>query len=204
MSGNLVDKGRILATLREANPGLADAADHPDTELTRVPAPFLPAGWALARLVRFLPTRPLVLHVMAGPDGAGGLLTGDPDTFNRLVREAGVRIGDAATALALARTYVEATRVQNRRYQVISALVDLPWRPGLEPDEVARRDAALRILGADVAPKARTSPDGVFVADLVVVSGMDLVRALLAVESDGTVAVAHQPIEADLPFTYTV
>ncbi len=204
MNTALLDRGQVIERIRAANPDLAGAVDHPEAEMTRVPESFLPAGWALARITRFFPTRSLILHVLVGPGGAGGLVTGDPGAFNRIVATAGVKVADEVMALEIARTFIEATKVQSRRYQCIQVPGELPWRPGLDDEETGRMEAVLQRVRACLTPRVDAGTDGGYVVHLAVVSDMDLVQADLSVASGGTVSVTHRTLEEDLPFTYVV
>lgn len=203
MTASQLDFPRALAVVEAANPDLAAVLRHPDTEYVRLATPFLPAGWAVASLMRRLPTRALLMHVIMGPDGQGGLVTANPDLFIELVRLSGARVTEPTLALSLARTYVEATRVQNRRYQWIDSVMDLPWRPELSDAERAMKTQTLQRLGGDVSARASASGSGIAV-EAIIVDDSDLIRAAFTVASDGSITVASRVIASDLPFMWVV
>ena len=194
------NSARVTSALRGLGPDLASAADERGVVFARVTAPFLPAGYLVVRVQRPGRPRARVVHLAIAPGGEATVLTGDPVAFNRLARDAGVRVEDPSTALAVARVFVEATTPGDRRYQPVGSPSDLPWRRPLTEEEEDRRAAVLRRVGGDMAPVAEPGEEGGYDIGFYVVRDRNLDHATLTISPAGEVAVAHHTIEADLPF----
>jgi hypothetical protein len=191
---------RAAEHLDTEHEALAGLMVDPETRVTRLPVSCF-AEHEVWRFEKFTPRRPVVFFVISSASSSD-ILTARPDAWNRAAAADSGGVGDTDGALATARAFVEATRVQNRRVQPVTSTDSLPWRPGLAAEESGRRDAVTGQVAAGLA--AEVEPDGHgFSVRFGVVEGMDLLRHTYAVARDGSVRLADRTtLAADLPFTY--
>lgn len=131
------------------------------SRLTPVTAPFL-RTWKIYRVDYRQSSHPVLLHVATG-GGRVELLTGAPSAFGKVTAADGTTVGDAATAAALARTYVETTRPGGVLTYVVGRVEDIKFRPGITGAAAKHRDEIVsryrsRIKARRPSPRARTSP----------------------------------------------
>jgi hypothetical protein len=179
---------------------LASLMVDPETRVTRLPVSCL-VDHEVWRFEKFTPRRPVVFFVISSAS-ASDVLTARPEAWNRAAAADSGGVSDTDGALATARAFIEATRLQNRRVQWVTSTDMLPWRPGLDALEAERRDEVAAQVAAGLA--AEVEPDGQgFSVRLGVVEGMDLLRHTYSVSRDGSVQLADRTtLAADLPFTY--
>jgi hypothetical protein len=171
----------------------ARAAEPRSTRIVRVLE--LPGG-AVASLFEVFP------H--AGASFYAGLaagrvfyLTGAPAAFAGMMRASGLQVTDERTAGAVARGYVETTRVMNTFSTVLDSADDISWdtRPGRvpAPDVVARLRAAVR------PPAAVAAGPGRYEVTVFVLRGPDVERRVLTVTTDGAVSERTEDVITGLP-----
>ncbi len=190
---------RAAERLEAEHGALAGLMVDPETRATRAPVACF-SDHEVWRFEKFTPRRPVVFYVITG--AVTDVLTARPEVWNRAAAADSGSVADTDGALATARSFIEATRVQNRRVQIVTSAGALPWRPGIEGQEASRREEVAQQFAAGLA--AEVEPEGTgFSVRLGVVEGMDLTRHTYAVAADGSVRLADRTtLAADLPFTY--
>lgn len=174
---------------------------NPEATVTRLPTPaWLPGK--IWRVERFLPTRPLLFYVAAGPRSIAPL-TGKPEAFNRWMQGEGVRVPNAAGAVELARLFVESTRNTGTRMQLIESVDAIPYRPGLSGHDAEVRDKSKPELARTIrAPRAFSRDHRGWQVVGFAVEGARIVRLKMMVSVGGEVEMRSETIRTDLPLIY--
>lgn len=194
---------RLAEALRADDPVSAGAVTNATTRLDVVDTGWLP-GWQVVDVtVRSMP-HPQRFYVGLSEDGRARYLSGQPQSFDAMVTDARIRVGEARTAIAVGETFLDATRTFQRYSERVEDLGRVEWRPGLSPAEESARDRVLHTYGDAVrAPRATPAGDG-WTLSVWMVDGSTLVRHDLTVAVDGAVTDVPEVVARDLPVPESV
>lgn len=191
------DIARAIEPLR---PDIAEAlADRKTSGIERVECPAL-SRYRLYEVTAFAPHAPIV-HYLAYAEGSPPfVLSEDPAAFAAMAAaDGGVEIKTPAEAAAYAKVFLRVTRPLSRLSYLVTALADVSFRPGLEPDEAAARKSFERKYRAVIKPPAgRKTKDG-FEVTAYRVTEQSLERVTVQVTPAGAVAMDAEVLEQDLP-----
>lgn len=194
---------RLAEALRADDPVAADAVADPTTRLDVVATDWLP-GWQVVDVnVRTVP-HPRRFFVGLPEDGQARYLSGRPQAFDAMTADARVRVGSGRTAVAVASTFLDATRTFERYAQRVEDLGEVSWRSDLSPTEQQTRDDVLRRYGDLVRPPQATPEGDGWALTIWMVDGSTLVRHDLAVAPAGTVTDSAKVVTRDLPVPWSV
>ncbi|TDB87483.1 hypothetical protein [Actinomadura sp. 7K534] len=172
------------------------------TRLIPVDAPVL-RSWKIYRVDHRQGPHPALLHVALG-HGRVELLTGAPDAFGKVMAADGGTVEDTATAVALARVYVETTRPGGILTYVVGRVEDIRFRPGITGDDARHRDEIVAEYGPRIkAPVAVANGKKGFTATVFVVRDEALRRHDLKVSPKGAIEDEVKTLVPDLPVPYT-
>lgn len=190
----------VVAGLEAAGmPDMAARAANPLSFSLR-PGLELPGGAAAVLVMAFPHTRASFYVGLAA--GQAFYLTGAPAAFADMMRASGLQVTDGPTAEAVARAYVETTRLMNTYITVLDSVDDIRWdnRPerAPAPDLVARLRAVLR------PPAAVAAGPGRFEVTVFVLRGPDVERRVLSVAADGSVTERTEDVIPGLPVPISI
>ena len=189
---------RLAEALRPDDPARADLLADPHTDLTPVPADWLP-GWVVVDVLARTVPHPRRFSAALSEGGRAVVLTDRPDRFSDVLVDAGVRIDTAAVATAVATVLLDATRDFRAYAYRIDSFADIEWRPQPTTAERARRDALAEVYGDRIRPIiAEGGRDGWRVGAWMV-QGRDLVEYRLTLVSGRPAADRVSVRERDLP-----
>lgn len=181
---------------------IADAVGEPmgpdvldgAADVDRVPVPGAPSA-VIWRIRDNHLDHPQQAYVGQWPDGRMQVLNDDQPAWMQLMSAAGVRIDDAATALAYVRQFLEVTRGPMVNVRPIERLSDVPWRPGSEEEEGRREQFLQAPFEVPVA-----EPMGeMFQVGLTLVVDQRIQRNSFQVHRDGRLSATFQVLAEDLP-----
>ena len=189
---------RLIGGLRAVSPADADLLADPHTDLTPVPAAWLP-GWVIVDVLGQRALHPRRCYAALSDADRAVVLTGRPDRFADVLVDAGVGIDTAELATAVAAVFLDATRDFRAWAYRIASFADIEWLP--EPTEAQRlrRDALAEAYHRRIRPiRAEGGTEGWLVGAWMV-QGCDLVEHRLTLVS-GHPAVDQVSVrERDLP-----
>lgn len=193
---------RLAEALRADDPVSAGAVANPTTRLDVVTTAWLP-GWQVVDVnVRSMP-HPRRFFVGLSEAGQAQYLSGRTQSFDAMVTDARIRVGDGRTAVAVGSTFLDTTRTFQRYAERVEDLDRVTWRKDLGPAEQQARDDVLRTYGDQVRPP-RATPDGDgWTLTAWMLDGSTLVRHDLAVAARGTVSDTATVVARDLPVPYS-
>ncbi|MEU5880332.1 hypothetical protein [Spirillospora sp. NPDC047279] len=172
------------------------------SRLTPLPAPFL-NDWRVLRVDYRQGSHPVMFHVaLHGAETV--LLTGDAEAFDKVVKAAGVKVGDAATATQVAGLYLQTVRPGGTGSYQVDGVDQIKFRPGITGETAARRDAIVGEYRSVIKPPAAVAKGGGFTAAAYVVKGRELQRRDLTIRADGTVTDRPRTLVSDLPVAYVL
>jgi hypothetical protein len=142
----------------------------------------------------------MTIHVVFGPDGGCGVLTGNPAVFEAMVAaDPPPRLADAQSATIYANVADYWTTESPLGELGISSLDEIPWLAEIDDIELMMVEALQDAVGAEVsAPSIRSTDDG-FVQVRWVVSAAQLLRREVHVSRGGQVRRTDELVEGDLP-----
>lgn len=198
MQSELV-RSELAKRLQPVDADWAGALTDPQTTVTPLATPFL-RRWFVVRIERFSPSGPLPMLLACGPAGEATVLNGDAAALGRVLAADAADVGDEAAAVALVELHL-AVAMPDRI--VVRTVDDIPWRPRLGPDLVARRDQLAAELAGVVRPPAAVARiGGGFDVALFVVEEMSLLRVTFGVSRAGAVSAASAVVRDGLPLVY--
>ncbi|SFN96151.1 MULTISPECIES: hypothetical protein [Actinomadura] len=172
------------------------------SRLTPVTAPFL-RTWKIYRVDYRQSPHPVLLHVATG-GGRVELLTGAPSAFGKVTAADGTTVGDAATAAALARTYVETTRPGGVLTYVVGRVEDIRFRPGITGAAAKHRDEIVSRYRSRIKAPAAVAAGEDFTATVYVVKDKELQKHDIKVSASGAIDDGVDTLVPDLPVPYTL
>lgn len=191
-------RARLIRALRTDDPADADLLADPHTDLTPVPADWLP-GWVIVDVQGMTMLHPRRFYAALSDDDRAKVLTGRPDRFSTVLVDAGVRIDAAAVAATIATVYLDATRDFQAYAYRIDSFADIEWVPEPRTAERGRRDALAETYHDRIQPpRAEGGTDG-WVVSAWMVQGRDLVEHELTLSPGRPVADRTVTRERDLP-----
>lgn len=191
----------LAAGLTKENPARAELVTAEETTLTPVEAPWL-RGWQVLDVQSFA-EYPQRFYAALGDNGTALVLSGSPDSFNLMVRGAGVQVGDASRATDVAIVYLNVTRSFERYSYRIDALAEVQWRPEFDAAQQQRRDALeTQYAGLVQPPTAEPSGTG-WAVTAWMVDDRTLVHHRLTIDADGVVHDIADVVATDLPVPAT-
>lgn len=191
-------RGRLAAGLQELSPVTARLISDPKTTLTPVDASWL-TGWQIFDAVNQTPPHPRRVFVALSQAGEALVLTGQPEAFSTMLKQAGVTVASAEVAAQVATVYLDSSQTFTTLAYRIDAVDDIRWRPSLTADQQKARDAVVSAYGDRIAPaKAEQSSAG-WTVEVWTISGADLVRHETTIEATGAVTDKTETVASDLP-----
>ncbi|MCQ0009041.1 hypothetical protein [Actinomadura madurae] len=172
------------------------------SRLTPVTAPFL-RTWKIYRVDYRQSSHPVLLHVATG-GGRVELLTGAPSAFGKVTAADGTTVGDAATAAALARTYVETTRPGGVLTYVVGRVEDIKFRPGITGAAAKHRDEIVSRYRSRIKAPAAVAAGKDFTATVYVVKDKELQKHDIKISASGAIDDGVDTLVPDLPVPYTL
>ena len=130
-------------------------------------------GTAVWRVRAESGAHPWQCYVGLWPDGSARMLSADQGAWAGLIAAVGCRLPDAAAARAYIEAFLEVTRGSQVLVRVVTALGDIPWRPGSTQEEAAK--AAVLAAPPTVEARAEATTGG-FAVELTLVVDQRLQR----------------------------
>jgi hypothetical protein len=193
-----ISKGLVAAGRQEEGRIVALSGSR----LTPVSTPFL-RTWKIYRVDYRQSAHPVLLHVAAG-GGRVELLTGVPSAFGKVTAADGTAVPDAATAAALARTYIETTRPGGVLSYVVGRVEDIKFRPGITGDAARHRDEILSQYRSRIKAPAAVAAGKDFTATVYVVKDKALQKHDIKISASGAIDDGVNTLVPDLPVPYTL
>lgn len=191
-------RGRLAAGLQGSSPANARLVSDAKTTLTPVEASWLP-GWQIFDVQNQTPPHPRRVFVALSDTGEAVVLTGQPDAFSAMLKQAGVALSSADVAAQVAAVFHDSTRTYTTLAYRIDEADDIRWLPTLTAEQQKARDAVVSTYGDRIAPpKAEQSASG-WTVEVWTISGADLVRHETTIGTDGTVTDETETVASDLP-----
>lgn len=193
---------RLAAALGAQDRARADLLADPHTDLTPVPAEWLP-GWIIVDVLARIMPHPRRFYAALSDDDRGVVLTGRPDGFSDVLLDAGVRVDTAAVATAVTTVFLDATRDFRAWAYRIDSFADIEWLAEPTAAQRTRRDALAETYRDRIrAPRAEGGADGWLVSAWMV-QGRDLVQHRLSVASGRPMEDAATTRERELPVPFS-
>ena len=194
---------RLADALRADDPLSAGLVTQPSTALDVVGTGWLP-GWQVVDVnVRSMP-HPRRFYVGLSEDGRAEYLSGQPQNFEAMVTDARIRVRAGQTAIAVGKTFLDATRTFQRYSERVEDLNRVGWGSDLSPAEQNARDRVLETYGSQVRPPRATPAGEGWTSTFWMVDGSTLVRHDLTFAANGTVTDAPEVVARDLPVPESV
>ncbi|MCL2422723.1 MAG: hypothetical protein FWD11_02335, partial [Micrococcales bacterium] len=127
----------LAAGLAKDDPTKADLVAEPETRLEPVEAPWL-QGWQVFDVQSFT-EYPQRFYAAVSDEGTAFVLSGRPDSFNTMVRDAKVVVDDEGIAADIAAVFLDVTRTFQTFSYRIDDLDEVQWRSVLNSDQQQRR-----------------------------------------------------------------
>lgn len=188
---------RLADALRSEDPVSAGVVADATTQLAVVDAPWLPDWQVVDVQVRRMP-HPQRFSVGLSAAGQARYLTGKPANFSAMVQAARIRV-TSETAVALTRTFLDATRTFTRWSYRVDSVGDIEWRPGLTAAEQQQRDAVEKTYAHRVSALRATPAGDGWTLTAWMVDGNTLVRHDLSITADGATTDVPTVVARDLP-----
>jgi len=193
---------RLAAGLGKESVNIAQLVRMAETELTPVKAAWL-RGWQVLDVMCCCVSHPPRFYVALRDDGTTLRLTGKPDAFNQMIRDARIVVDKAALATEIGAFYLDVTRSFRKVSYRINDLSGIHWLPQPKPaDEQRRAELEARYTGLIQPPTAEPSAAGWRVTAWMIYD-RTLVRHRLAIAADGTVQDSPEVVETDMPLPYS-
>ncbi len=191
-------RGRLAAGLQGGSPVNARLVSDPKTTLTPVEASWLP-GWQIFDVQNLTPPHPRRIFAALSDTGEAVVLTGQPDAFSTMLKQAGVSVSSADVAEQVAAVFLDSTQTFATLSYRIDDADDIRWLPTLTAEQQKARDAVISTYGDQIGPaKAEQSSSG-WTVEVWMITGSDLVRHETTIGTDGTVTDKTETVATDLP-----
>ncbi len=191
-------RGRLAAGLQGSSPVTARLISDAKTTLTPVRASWL-TGWQIFDAVNQTPPHPRRVFVGLADGGEAVILTGQPDAFSTMLRQAGVQVDSAAVAGQVAIVFLDSTKTFTTLVYRVESADDIGWRPTLTAAEQEKRDAVLAEVGDRISPAEAEKSGTGWTVQSWTVTGTDLVRHETTIGADGAVTDRTEIVASDLP-----
>ncbi|MCL2091922.1 MAG: hypothetical protein FWH11_12130 [Micrococcales bacterium] len=175
----------------------AELVEMKSTSLTPVGAAWL-SGWQVIDVEAHWENDPVRFYAALSDDGTAVVLSGSPDAFAEMARNAQVVIDDTATAVEVGSLYLDVTRDFYRYSYRIDTMSDIKW-PKLtstETQRVAELDAQ---YGEIVQPPTAEPSDTGWSVLAWMIHDRTLVRHDLNITADGYVQDSQEVVATNLP-----
>ena len=193
-----MDRNKLAARLAPISEAVADFVLREQTSIEMMPAPFLRDGAILYILYRG-PHHPIAWTVGLVGDDFTVFLAKDPEHFEALALRAGVDLSTPANRLAYVRTYLEATRDLQARFEILEKFDDIPLIDKPTAAERSRYDILRRAYESQIRPPAAV-PDHPWTFTLYLLRPpFRLVRMTATLSENGRLRMEETTLEQDLP-----
>jgi len=191
-------RGRLAAGLQGSSPVNARLVSDPKTTLTPVEASWLP-GWQVFDVQNQTPPHPRRVFAALSDAGEAVVLTGQPDSFSSMLKQAGVAVSSAEVAEQVAAVFLDSTRTYSTHSYRIADADDIRWLPTLTAEQQKTRDAVISSYGDRIGPATAEQASSGWTVETWTIRGADLVRHETTVGTDGTVTDKTETVATDLP-----
>jgi len=191
-------RGRLAAGLQGSSPVNARLVSDPKTTLTPVEASWL-TGWQIFDVQNQTPPHPRRVVAALSDAGEAVVLTGQPDAFSTMLKQAGVSVSSADVAAQVATVFLDSTRTYETLSYRVDDADDIRWLPTLTADQQKARDAVISSYGDRIGPAKATQSSSGWTVEVWTISGADLVRHETTIGTDGTVTDKTETVATDLP-----
>jgi hypothetical protein len=187
---------RLIAGLRVSDSPRARLVDK--AELTVVPTDWL-TGWQIVDVLNSTLAHPQRFYLALSADGSVVNLTGQPESFNRVISDARPRVVSAAVATDLAATFLDSTRDFVKYSYRIDGVDDIKWLPQLDGEAKQVRSRVEQAYGSKVTRPRADQVEGAWRFTIWMVNGNRLVRHDLQVAGGGVLSDTPQTVFEGLP-----
>lgn len=189
---------RLADAVRAQDAALADRVTADGTTVTPLDTPWL-TGWQVLDVLARGGSHGSRAYVALSDEDEAVVLAGAPDAFADVLTRGDVRVEDAATAVAVVDTYLDATRSFRQWSQRVATFDDVRLRPRLDADAQAAVDAARAALEGQLAPTTATAAADGFEVVAWVQDGGTIARHTVRLTSDGALRDDVMDVVTDLP-----
>jgi hypothetical protein len=196
-------RAKISAGLSAISPASADLVADETTRLDPVPAQWL-RGWRVYDVQGLAPSHPQRFYVALSGGGSVLLLSGRPESFARMARDAGVVVDTADVALGVAELYLDSTRTFAAYSYRIKSVADIDWLPKPTAEEKRQREEITAEYAGRVGPPAAKPAAAGWTVTSWMVDDRSLVRHRLTVGADGAVQDQRQVVIREMPVPWSV
>ena len=191
-------RGRLADGLEGSSPVNARLVSDPKTTLTPVEASWLP-GWQIYDVQNQTPPHPRRIFAALSEEGEALVLTGQPDAFSTMLKQAGVSVSSADVAEQVAAVFLDSTRTFTTLAYRIDDADDIRWLPTLTAEQQKARDAVISTYADRIGPPEAEQSSSGWTVEVWMISGADLVRHETTIGTDGTVTDKTETVASDLP-----
>jgi hypothetical protein len=189
---------QLVKGLEASNPSLAAMVKDTTTQLKVKEAPFFHQH-QLIYAEKFMPHGPRIAFLALGSTGRVTDVSFNQSAWEGIASADSLRLTDPKDALAYFQLAWEVTTSRSELTYRVASVDEFRFRPNLEADLQAQRDAIVQRQGTVVAPATVAQSGAAFVVTYFQIRNRNLERVRATVQASGAFTQQAELLEADMP-----
>ncbi len=195
-----MDKKTLAKRVEPTDTTAAQIIEAENSQIQEIETPFLRDG-KIYKVSKFAPTRPIILYVGANGNDYTALIGGNPEKYFEFVEKAKLTLDSKEIRKMYVLNFLEVTKKQNERLQILESAADIKPRPNLSEAE-QKEFADFQEKYRSIIKPVQQNESGIY--EIFAIKKQDLIRMDLTIKPDGTIDKKETVLESDILIPYAL